>query len=229
MPAIKVAIVDDEALFRKGMGYIISDFEGMDLVMEAPDGEDFLKMLDAGYPVPDVVLMDMKMARLNGIETTKRLLDIHPDVKVLVLSLYFSEAFVIHMIETGASGYLPKNSDPEEVRMAIEAVVSKGFYYSDEVMEIMRSNLVSRERPKPVFDSAEALSKREVEVLKLICQQYTNKEIADQLFISDRTVAGHRNNILEKTGARNTAGMVIYAISNGLYNPQGQLPKGFDG
>jgi len=224
MGAIKIAIVDDEALFRKGMGYIISDFEGMELVLEAPDGQDFLDMLSAGANLPDVVLMDMKMERLNGMETTKILLDRHPDVKVLVLSLYFSEAFVIHMIETGASGYLPKNSDPEEVRMAIEAVVSKGFYYSEAVMDIMRNNLLSRERPKPVFDSSEALSKREIEVLELICQQYTNKEIAEKLFISDRTVAGHRNNILDKTGARNTAGMVIYAISKGFYKPEQQLP-----
>lgn len=224
MNPIRIAIVDDEALFRKGMGYIISDFEGMELIMEAPDGQDFLDRLAAGAPLPDVVLMDMKMERLNGMETTKILLERHPDVKVLVLSLYFSEAFVIHMIETGASGYLPKNSDPEEVRMAIEAVVSKGFYYSEAVMEIMRSNLLSRERPKPVFDSSEALSKREVEVLELICQQYTNKEIAEKLFISDRTVAGHRNNILDKTGARNTAGMVIYAISKGFYTPGQNLP-----
>ena len=225
MPPINIAIVDDEALFRKGMGYIVSEFEGMELMLEAPDGQDFLDMLAAGSPVPDVVLMDMKMERLNGMETTRLLLEQHPDVKVLVLSLYFSEAFVIHMIETGASGYLPKNSDPEEVRMAIEAVVSKGFYYSEAVMDIMRKNLVSKERPKPVFDSAEALSKREVEVLKLICQQLTNKEIAEKLFISDRTVAGHRNNILEKTGARNTAGMVVYAISKGFYKPGQDLPE----
>ncbi len=225
MAPIKICIVDDEALFRKGMGYIISDFDGMELIGEYPDGEDFLNGIKAGDPLPDVVLMDMKMERLNGMETTKLLLNDHPDVKVLVLSLYFSEAFVIHMIETGASGYLPKNSDPEEVRMAIEAVYGKGFYYSEAVMEIMRSNLLSREKPKPIFDSSEALSKREIEVLELICQQFTNKEIAEKLFISDRTVAGHRNNILDKTGARNTAGMVIYAISKGFYRPDQNLPE----
>lgn len=218
MNRIRLAIVDDYALFRSGMGYIISEFENVELVTSVSNGQEFLDSLSTARELPDIVLMDLKMDKLDGMETTKILSRDYPSISVLVLSLYFSEAFVLRMIELGAAGYLPKNAEPEEVRHAIYKVNEKGFYYSDEVLRILRLSIQSRRKPKPTFSSITPLSSREKEVLKLICEQKTNIEIAEKLFISDRTVAGHRNHILEKTGARNTAGMVIYAIEHGIFD-----------
>ncbi len=217
MKNIKIALVDDETLFRNGMRMIIERFEGIEVVLDAGSGTEFLTQLKALETVPEVVLLDLKMPDMNGMEVAKQLVDDYPAMYIIVLSLHFSKAFVTHMIELGASAYLAKSVTPEVVENTIRSVVQNGFHYSNEVTAMMREALQDKTQMKPSFDSTIAITRREREVLELICQQKTNHEIAEQLFVSPRTVAGHRNNLLSKTGVRNTAGLVIFALQSGIY------------
>ena len=210
-----IAIADDEALFRKGMTLLIKDFDGMEVLFEAANGKDLLNQLSQQNPLPHIVILDLKMPVLNGIETAKILSAQYPEIRIITLSTYFSKAFVTNMLEIGAAAYLAKNTDPEEVEKTINTVMEKGFCYSDAVMEIIRENITSKKRhAKPSFSVK--LTAREGEILQLICEQYTNAEIAEKLFISIRTVDGHRNNLLQKLNCKNTAGLVAYAIQQQL-------------
>jgi len=219
---IKIAIADDEALFRKGMGMLIHDFEGIEYILEAGNGQELLDNLEATEDMPAVVLLDLNMPVLNGIETAKILKEKHPELRIIVLSTYFSKAFIINMIEIGAASYLPKNTSPEEVEKTIREVANKGFFYNQAVMEIIRENMIQKTRPKIKMPFQIDLTSREKEVLQLICEQYKTAEIGEKLFISPRTVDGHRNKLLEKANCRNTAGLVVFAIQHNLVkiNPE---------
>jgi len=219
---IKVALVDDEALFRKGMKMLIEDFEGMQVILEAGNGEELLQNLEQAEEQPMVVLLDLNMPVMNGIDTSKVLKDKYPDLKIIVISTYFSKAFIINMIELGAASYLAKNSSPDEVETTIREVAEKGFYYTQPVMEIIRENMIQKTKPKITMPFQVEITPREKEVLQLICEQYTTAEIAEKLYISPRTVDGHRNNLLDKFGCRNTAGLVVLAIQKELVkiNPE---------
>jgi DNA-binding NarL/FixJ family response regulator len=226
---IHLAIADDEALFRKGMIALLQDEQDITVVLEASNGEDLLRKLRLAEPFPQVLLLDLNMPELNGIEASRIIREAYPDLKIVVLSTHFSSAFVLNMIEIGAAAYLPKNTDPEEVRQTILDVVSNGFSYSQGVMEVIRENLLQKTRPKlqPQPFGSE-LTGREKEILQLICEEYTTAEIAEKLYISPRTVDGHRNNLMEKLGCKNVAGLVVYAIQNELVKLSGQR-GGFKG
>ncbi|MEZ4771536.1 MAG: response regulator transcription factor [Bacteroidia bacterium] len=211
---IQIALADDETLFRKGMRILIESFDGMKIILEAGNGKELLAQLATLNSLPDILLLDLNMPEMNGVETAKALSHRYPEIRIIVLSSFFTKAFILNMIEIGASGYLPKNSMPEAVETAIREVYSKGFAYNDKVLEVMRDSMVKRSKPKISFTAD--LSEREKEVLQLICEQYTAAEIADKLFISIRTVDGHRNNLLQKLNCRNTAGLVVCAIQNEL-------------
>lgn len=211
---IQIALADDETLFRKGMRILIEGFDGMKIVMEAGNGKELLAQLATVDVLPDILLLDLNMPEMNGVETAKALSQQYPAIRIIVLSSFFTKAFILNMIEIGASGYLPKNSMPETVENTINEVYTKGFAYNDKVLEVMRENMVKKSKPKVSFTVD--LSERETEVLQLICEQYTAAEIAEKLFISARTVDGHRNNLLQKLNCRNTAGLVVYAIQNQL-------------
>lgn len=211
---IRIAIADDEALFRKGLRSLLEDYEDFEVMLEAFDGQDLLEKLVIANPFPNVLLLDLKMPRINGIEVAKRLRDKYPTLKIVILSTHYSKAFIINLIEIGAGAYLPKNTEPDEVAHTIKMVNEKGFHYNDKVMGVIRENFLEKTKPKASFE--EQISKRELEVLQLICEQYTTPEIAKKLYISPRTVDGHRNNLMSKLGVRNTAGLVAYAIQNQL-------------
>ena len=213
---IQLAIADDEMLFRRGMQILVEDFEGIDVSLEASNGKDLLEKLQTSDSLPDVLLLDLNMPEMNGVETAKSLQKQFPSIRIIVLSTYFSKGFIINMIELGASSYLPKNSLPAEVEKAIREVFEKGFSYNDKVMEVIRENMISKMKVKASF--APELTSREKEILQLICEQFTASEIAGKLFISQRTVDGHRNNLLQKLNCRNTAGLVVHAIQNNLVN-----------
>ena len=219
-PMIQIALADDETLFRKGMSILIEEFEGMQVSLEAQHGRDLLDQLAPLDTLPDILLLDLNMPELNGVETAKILQKDYPSIQIIVLSTYFSKQFIINMIELGASAYLPKNSLPEAVESTIREVADKGFAYNDKVMAVIRENLIKKTRPKPSFGPE--LTEREREILQLICEQYTTGEIAEKLFISARTVDGHRNNLLQKLNCRNTAGLVVCAVQHQLVN----LPTG---
>lgn len=219
---IQLALADDEALFRKGMKLLLEDYEGISVVLEAQDGEQLLQQLRQAPTLPDVILLDMKMPNLNGVETAKVLQEKFPSIKIIVLSTYFSKAFIVNMIELGAGAYLPKNATPDEVVATIREVHNNGFSYNQAVLEVIRDNMLQKSKPKMPLSFGVDITSREKEILQLICEEYTTGEIAEKLFISPRTVDGHRNNLLEKLGCKNVAGLVVYAIQHQLVkiNPE---------
>jgi DNA-binding NarL/FixJ family response regulator len=212
MKSIKIAIADDEALFRNGMKLILNAHEDFNVEMEAENGVHLIEQLKIAEELPDVLLLDLKMPEMNGVEVAKIIQAEYSSVKIIVLSTHFSRAFVINMIELSAVAYLPKNSQPSEVAETIRAVYEKGFYYNNEVLTMIRENIISKTKPKANF--AFDLTTREKEILQLICEQYTAPEIAEKLFISPRTVDGHRNNLLSKLDCKNVAGLVVLALQH---------------
>lgn len=208
---INIYLVDDHNLFREGLKFLLSSCENIADIFEAVNGEIFLN--DVEKISPDVVLMDIEMPIMNGIEATKKLLELIPDSKVIALSMHANENFYSEMIDAGAKGFLLKNSKFEDVLNAIEEVNAGRNYFSPEIMDSIIKSLYSRNDKKINID----LSGREIEILYNICMGMSNKEIAELLFISKRTVDKHRENILLKTEAKNTAGLVIYAIKNKIF------------
>ncbi|QTE24139.1 response regulator transcription factor [Polaribacter cellanae] len=217
MKKINIAIADDEQLFRKGIRFLLEREANFNVIFEADNGQEMVNFLSNTEEFPDVILMDLKMPELNGVETTKIINKRHPNIKIIALTSYGGKSFITNMIDVGASSYLLKNTSPKMVIHTVNEVFEKGFYYDEEVLKIVYENIISSsgKRIKSDLDK-KLLSDREIEVLELICNQYTTMEIADKLFISPRTVEGHRNNLLAKTKSKNVAGLVIYGIQKKL-------------
>lgn len=213
---INIALADDEALFRRGMRLILEDYPDLHILLEAANGQDLLAKIRASDELPDVLLLDLKMPVMSGIEVAEVIRREFPSILIVVISSHISKAFILNMIEIGAAAYLGKNADPDEVVETIRMVREKGFYYNSAVMEVIRENMMGVNPVKPQRSIETEITNREKEILQLICEQCTTQEIADKLYISNRTVDGHRNNLLSKLGCRNTAGLVVYALQNGL-------------
>lgn len=212
---IKIILVDDEILFRKGISFLLGREKNIEIIFEASNGDELISFLSSTKNHPDIIIMDLKMPVINGVEATKIIHEEFPDLKIIALTSYDSKSFVANMIDVGAVSYLIKNATPQELLTTINEVASKGFYYTDYVMQIIQDNLLTNKKAKSNFDT-NFLSSRELEVLKLICSQKSTVEIAEQLFISPRTVEGHRNNLLLKTESKNIAGLVVYAVQNDI-------------
>ena len=204
---IKIALVDDHALFRNGLRGLIDGKRNCRVVAEASDGAEFLEN-DAALAA-DVVFMDIAMPTLSGDKATAVALERNPELKVICLSMFGEEKYYSLMVEAGARGFLLKDSSIEEVFAAIDAVMKGDEYICHDVM-LALSGAMRRN------DNAEILSEREIDVLLGICRGLSTQEIADKLFLSKRTVDTHRANILEKTGSKNTASLVVYAIKHNL-------------
>ncbi|TVZ56584.1 two component transcriptional regulator, LuxR family [Lutibacter sp. Hel_I_33_5] len=213
MENINIIIADDEELFRKGISFLLEREKNLNIIFEASNGKELIDFIDVTEELPDIILMDLKMPEINGVEATKAIHKKYPDIKIIALTSYGSKSFITNMIDVGASSYLLKNTTPKEVINTINEVFEKGFYYDEKVLEIIHTNIISSsgKRIKSDLDN-NLLSKREIEVLELICEQLTTSEIGEKLFISPRTVEGHRNNLLLKTQSKNVAGLVIYGI-----------------
>ena len=211
--AIKIALVDDEVLFRKGISFLLQREDNIDIVFEASNGEELLSQLNDIEIKPDIIIMDLKMPVLNGVEATKIIRKSFPEIKIIALTSYDTKSFVANMIQVGAVAYLIKNTTPKALLHTINQVAKKGFYYNENVLETIKETILSSKKPKSNLETG-FLSPREIEILQLICQQKTTAEIAEELFLSPRTVEGHRNNLLLKTESRNIAGLVVYAIQN---------------
>lgn len=212
---IRIALVDDHSLFRKGLKVLLSSRREFSVVVDAGSGEEFLSLL--GEARPDVVFMDYAMPGMNGAETTRRALELLPDLKVITLSMFGDNAYYSQMMSSGAKGFLLKDSEFSEVVEAVETVYGGGTYFSASLLESLSYSMRSTGAAGNVSDDiaeADRLSEREIEVLVAICQGLSTQEIADKLFISKRTVDKHRANILEKSGCKNTASLVVYAIRN---------------
>lgn len=208
-----IIVVDDHTLFRNGLRILLDGIDGFTVAGEASNGVELLELLPTLQP--DVILLDIEMPRMNGIQTAEEVLRRYPDMKIITLSMYGDEDYYFKMVSLGVKGFILKNSEIKEVVTAIETVVEGGSYFSQELLFTLVSNLKST--PTGVTDeNSEELSQRESEILLHICRGESNSEIADALFISKRTVDKHRSNILAKTGCKNTANLVVYAIKNNL-------------
>ena len=208
---LSVLIADDHKLFREGMKLILSNLPYINRVAEAADGNECIRFFKMGGNA-DIIFMDIEMPHLNGIDASMQILKNYPDTNIIALSMYADEEYYTKMIEAGAKGFIIKNSGIREVEDAIQQVVSGKNYFSQDILTSFVKNM-SRKKQSSVSDK---LSEREEEVLYLICKGNSNQEIADNLHISKRTVDKHRENLLFKTGSKNTPGMVIYAIKNGI-------------
>ncbi|MFD2907893.1 response regulator [Flavobacterium ardleyense] len=212
---IKIFLADDEELFRKGIYFLLNREKNIEILFEASDGKELIDQLNVTSKenLPDIILMDLKMPAVNGVEATKIIHKDFPQIRIIALTSYNTKSFIANMINVGAASYLVKSASPQDMIKTINEVASKGFYYSDSVMEVIHQDILSSGNSKTVLDD-DFLTLREKEVLELICKQYSSTEIADKLCLSARTVDGHRNNLLSKTQSKNVAGLVIFAIQN---------------
>jgi len=208
---MRILLVDDHTLFRNGLKMLLDTLPGYEVTGEASNGRDFLDLI-AKHDY-DIVFLDIEMPEINGIDAARKAIEQKPELKIITLSMYGDEEYYDRMIDAGAKGFLLKNTNLQEVKTAIDTVISGGNYFSQELMQnLLRNYKAIHETKEPDAE----LSEREIEILLLICSGLSNQKIGDQLFISKRTVEKHRANILCKTNNKNTAGLVMYAIKNQL-------------
>ncbi|MBS1526959.1 MAG: response regulator transcription factor [Bacteroidetes bacterium] len=215
MKPINLAIADDHKIFRNGLKATLEDYPDLKLIIEASNGKELIGQM--ATQVPDVVLMDIKMPEMDGMQTTAYLREHFGQVKVLTLSMHNEDKYIVDMMKAGASGYLLKNAEPEEIIEAIATVYNKGFYFNEHLSVTLIKQLVGpgSYTENPGQQNIE-LNDREIEILRLVCQEYSNQEIADKIFLSVRTVEGYRARLFEKTGSKNLVGLVIFAIKKGI-------------
>lgn len=213
MANVKILLADDHKIVRDGIKLMLEPQAGIDVVDEAENGEKALEILKD--QIVDIVVMDINMPIMDGITATKKIKEKYPDVKVLALTMSNDDLHIRQMIQAGASGYIMKSAGRKELKDAIDAIMEGKHYFSDEATESIMMDLVKGKGkstdPDPIH-----ITDRELEILELIVQEHTNQEIAEKLYISSRTVDAHRRNLLQKTGARNTAGLVKYAFQHNL-------------
>lgn len=207
---INILIADDHQLLIDGIKANLADIEDFDFIAEANNGYQVLERLESGIVV-DVILMDINMPMLDGLECTKKVSKQYPEVKVIALSQYDEKRFVKWMVKNGASGYLLKDADKDNLEKAIRAVHAGEKYFCDRLSLRLVTQELKMENTRDLFPK---LTDREVEILNLICREFSSQEIADKLFISFHTVESHRANLMQKAGAKNTAGLVRWAVEN---------------
>ena len=211
---IRIAIAEDHQLMRQGIVSLLSEEEDFGIVFDVGDGAQLLEQLKT-KPV-DIILLDLDMPIVNGQQALKIITEIYPETHAIIISMFYSDEFITECMTIGARGFLPKNSDIEIVVDAIRAVFEQGYYFDDKISLELLNQLVSGKNVEPKFTD-EVLSEKEIEVLKLICEGKTSKEISDILNKSIRTIEHTRVRISEKSNSKNTAGLVIYAIKNQVY------------
>lgn len=216
---IKIALVDDETLLVEGFSIMFSNIKNIQVVKTANNGLGFLDALEESSEsdFPDIVLVDIQMKPMDGFELVEILREKYPNLKIIILSSHYKSNVFGHMIKLGVSAFIPKNATKKLLIEAIDSVYHYGVYFTETDQEMLAKYMSSRSK-KVRFNSHDLLSKRENEILKLICLEYTNQEIGDKLCISKRTVENHRQKILEKIGAKNTVGLVVYAIANDIHS-----------
>lgn len=206
----KVALIDDHRLFRKGLVELINGFSGYTVILEAEHGKDFIRKL---FPekIPAIVLLDISMPVMDGFETAKWLQEHHPDTKILALSMSNDEDTVLRMLKCGVDGYILKNADPSELRMALEALEVDGSYYSRSVSDILKRDLINDKQQRI------ELSEREIEFLKLACTELPYKSFSPFLHVSPRVVESIRESLFKKLDVASRVGLVLYAIKRGIF------------
>ena len=214
MSKLKVYIADDHTLFRKAMVNLLKTFKGVSEVKDAENGKELITLIK--YDVPDVCIVDLEMPIMDGSETCETIIQKYPGIKLIILTMHDSEKYILHMMEMGVHAFLLKNTEPDELEKAIYSVVEKDFYHNDLVASVIRKNFNDKKYTKnPLLKSTE-LSDREKDIVRLLCQELTNKEIGDRLGLSERTIENHRYRTLEKLNLKSTIGLVRYAYETGI-------------
>jgi len=214
-PDIKIIIADDHEIFRDGLKLMLSKYPEIIILGEACNGKELIQLTQELQP--DVVVTDIKMPVMDGIEAVKKLQEQFPHIGVIALSMFDEDDLIIDMLEAGAKGYLLKNSDKHEIIEAIKTVYQQNPYYCKSTSnKLVKMIARSTFNPYARKDKVE-FSDREKQIIALICEENTNKEIGEKLFLSSRTVEGYRMKIQEKMGVKNSVGIVVYAMKHGLY------------
>lgn len=210
---IKIILVDDHEIFRNGMKTLLKSLSNIEIIAEASNGQEFLEVIEDHKP--DIVFMDINMPKLDGINATEMVLEKYPNLKIIGLSTFGDNEHFNKMINAGVRGYMLKNSRKKEFIEAIEAVhQNDDYYYSNELLLNYSKNIITKQVDEVEKTKLPKLSKREMEILELICKGHSNDEIAESLFISKRTVENHKANLIQKTETGNTVNLVIYAFKN---------------
>ncbi|WP_167607749.1 response regulator transcription factor [Maribellus sediminis] len=214
MEKTKIIIVDDHKIFRDGLILLLSNFDFVSVVGQAANGEEFLELIE--NVAPDIVLMDINMPKMNGIEATKQALKKYPELKVIALTSFADDEYIEQMISAGVEGYMLKRSDIEDFEKAIKKVAAGGSYFSSEIIKVISRNLHKDKERKSGEQQFEKFTLREKEILDLICKGLNNEQIAERIHLSPKTIEKHKSNLFQKTETFNTVNLVIYAFKNQL-------------
>ncbi len=218
---IRIGIAEDQALFRKGIVGLLNSFDNIQVVEEAENGQEILNryqdLNEAEEALPDITILDLNMPVLDGIKTTEKLKELFPNLKIIIISSFDDQDIVVHLYEKGANAYLDKNAEPEEVEEAINTVFTYDFFFNKAATNALE-DASTNSKDTIVLNSVDALSERELEVLKYICYANSTDEIADKMSISKRTVEGHRSKLLQKTDSKNTTSLVLFSLKAKLIN-----------
>ena len=215
MKNISIAVTDDDNLIAGLLQDFLNNSEGFEVLFSASDGGELIAKLNHSEQLPDIVLLDLKMEGMDGIEATRHLKIHFPTIKIIVISSHYKHSFLNFMFKTGASAFVPKGISPVLLKQIIETVHTKSVYFMEDQIACMKEKPAAKTSRFILNDDAD-LSEREIEVLKLISMQKTANEIGEILHITGRTVEGHKNNLFIKTGAKNIAGLVVYAIQHDI-------------
>lgn len=210
-----IAIADDHAMFRQGLVVLINLFPGYEVLFDVANGRELIEKIDAGH-LPDIVLMDINMPVMDGYAATEWLQHNHPGVKVLALSTMDSETAIIKMVKSGAKGYVLKDADSDELRLAFDEVITRDFFYNETITRKVLKAVTQITDPKNATGTFMRLTDRELDFLKLACTELAYKEIAEKMFVSVRTVEGYRESLCEKLQLKTRVGLAMYAVKNGL-------------
>ncbi|HBS88034.1 MAG: hypothetical protein A2W91_10040 [Bacteroidetes bacterium GWF2_38_335] len=209
---IKAIVVEDQEIFRKGIISILEDIKNVEVIGQADNGINFLKLLDKYKP--DVVFMDIMMPLMDGIEATRKGIEKQPSIKIIALSMQSEEEYLEQMLEAGAMGFLLKNVTEMDVEKAINSVLAGKRFFSEELIDVLTKKFLKK--PEITERRPDIFNKNELEIINLICGGFNNFQIGEKLFLSNRTIDGYRSKMLDKIGAVNSVGLVVYAIKNRL-------------
>ena len=211
---ISILIVDDHQIFRDGLKLLLSHFSFVGEIKEASNGREFLEMIDIS--LPDIVLMDINMPVMGGVEATQKALSKYPDLKIIVLTTFHDEDYLDQMMLAGVEGYMLKRSTMQDFDTALKKVHSGGNFFSDEIISLLTRNLNKIRDEAVKISSIPQFTEREKEILNLICQGYNNEQIGEIIHVSPKTIEKHKSSLFQKTDAKNTVNLIIYAFNNEL-------------
>lgn len=214
MKKIRIILVDDHQMFRDGVKAVLSDEENMEVISEVGNGNDLYELLNTLSP--DLIITDISMPDISGIEVAKFVTENYPQIKVLILSMHSNEEFITKALGAGANGYLPKDTGMNELLEAINTIYKGDNYFNKEISDTILKSIINKSKTEQKEKKGDLLTKREKEIISLVVDGLTNKEIAEKLFISIRTVDTHKNNIMQKLNLKSSVELVKYAIKNNL-------------